>query len=205
LRLKAGTPDKGDMVVILLYNPSGHLKGWIVNDLASPKLKESGHVSRDGGKIVEKAKAAGNAPDSGYVRFPMTKPRTSCDGLNSTLLLVTHKNLRGRTETNYTRDRSYGTYRKDLISREWKANWPNVERKVRNHQMKLVELAQTSGDTGSRAVLELQRKLIIMKDLCAIYYTWYARQATLVRMDQMSLKHPTYPRVKGRHPSPKSG
>jgi hypothetical protein len=27
LRLKAGTPDKGDMVVILLYNPSGHLKG----------------------------------------------------------------------------------------------------------------------------------------------------------------------------------
>lgn len=61
----------------------------------------------------------------------------------------------------YTRDRYYSTYRKNLTSGQWATNLGGLESKVREYQMKLVELANETGDTRSIEVLKYQRQLII--------------------------------------------
>ena len=62
------------------------------------------------------------------------------------------------------RDYSTSTYRKDIISRKWDVNRGALETKVREHQMKLVELASITGDTRDNRVLKYQRQLALTKD-----------------------------------------
>ena len=64
----------------------------------------------------------------------------------------------------YTRDRYYSTYRKNLTSGQWATNLGGLESKVREYQMKLVELASKTGDTRNNRVLKHQRQLALTKE-----------------------------------------
>lgn len=72
---------------------------------------------------------------------------------------------RDREHSIYTRrEYSTSTYRKDITSRNWDVNKSELETKVREHQMKLVELASSKGDIRNNRVLKYQRQLALMKD-----------------------------------------
>lgn len=158
LTLKAGTSEKS------FINSSGHLKRWIVTDPITSKPSRPEIICRDGGKIIEKAKADSNLSDTGYVKFSLTQPRTLKSEQNSTLLSVTHSHMNLCTRKCHTRDRYYSTYRKNTIPKEWKAEWKTIELKVRKAQMKLVELATKTGNTKNKDVMKLQRNLVLNKD-----------------------------------------
>lgn len=159
LYLKAGTPEKNNCK----NNSSGHLFGWIVIDRITSKLFKIDLICRDGGKIVEKAKARSNFLDTGCTKNPISKPQTCKNGQNSTVLFRTYKSLTLNTEARYTRDRYYSTYRKDVTSKEWKTDWRIIETKVRKDQMKLVELANKFGNINNAEVMILQRLLVLKK------------------------------------------
>jgi RNA-directed DNA polymerase len=157
LYLKAGTSE-------MSYNDSpGHLQKWIVNDQITSKPNEPELICRDGGKIIEKANAWSNVQDTGHSEVLTTKPQTLKSGQNSILLSRTYLLLNLRAEPCYARDRYYCTYRKDIISKEWTANWRIIEMKVRKDQMKLVELANKTGNTKNADVMKLQKLLVLNK------------------------------------------
>lgn len=156
--LKVGTSENSQKHC-LDYSGSQH---WlIVTDLILAKLYESAFISRDVGKIVEKANAGGNASDTVGNFFPKTLRTLGSSGLNSTLLSMTYSSYKLSTGGCYARDRYYSTYRKDMPQVKWESNRRNTELKVRNEQMKLVELATKVGNTKDGAVLKLQRQMAL--------------------------------------------
>ena len=160
LRLKVGTSEKSHISV-----SSEHQLGWTVNtDQVSAKPYGRVHSCRDGGKIVEKANAWGNFHDTENVKIPMTEPQTLKGGQNSILLFGTYRLFNPLTSKYYAGDRYYGTYRKNISTLEWKSNWKSIETKVRKDQMRLVELADKTGNISSIEVLKLQRTLALKKD-----------------------------------------
>lgn len=116
LYLKAGTPEKSKKGFL------GHSQEGIVIDQITSNPFWPELVCQDGGKIVEKAKAWGNAQDIGYNEIPLVKPQTQECEQNSIVLFRTYSSKKIRTDACYAKDRYYSTYRKDTSSKEWDAN-----------------------------------------------------------------------------------
>lgn len=157
-KLKAGTSENSKQSYA---NYSGDLSWSIVTDQISSKLQEPEFISRDGGKIIEEAKAESNVSDTVRKIFPRTLQTFKPNGPNSILLSMTYS-FNGLSGGGcYARGRYYSTCRKDISQMKWDANWTNMEEKVRKDQIKLVELATKVGNTKDGAVLKLQRQMAL--------------------------------------------
>lgn len=87
LTSKAGTSENSQGKNL---DYSGSLIWRIVIDLVISKLEKSVITSRDGGKIIEKAKAGSNIPDTAGHHFPDTQRTPKPGGQNSTMLSMTY-------------------------------------------------------------------------------------------------------------------
>lgn len=165
---------KTNLKGVQLLNDLWNIIWWTVTNLSTTNsIKRPVADSRDGGKIPKKAKAIGNAIDTGYIAFPAIKPQTCNHGQNLGLLLLTNKPYLSNTRLNYARGRYYSTYRKDLNTLKWNTNWKTIERKVLEDQKKLVKLASSSETNDYGKVYKQQRSLALKLEfrLLAVHQT----------------------------------